>query len=161
MMIQRATADQAAQLVELGPRIFANAIRAIGPFDRNAWSMEVGRLLVLNDRRAFVALDADRIVGAHVVVAGAGDITPTLTVRTVTLWIHPDARSRGIATRLQSVAETWCRDIGAKLMAAGVPVDYSAHADIGDNGAGQGSAQAFYEGRGYQRAETMFLKEIR
>jgi GNAT superfamily N-acetyltransferase len=162
MQIQAATADQAAQLVELGPRLFANGIRAIGDFDAHAWGEEVGCLLVLDDRKAFVALENDRVVGAHIISMVTSPLAPRAPVaRTTTLWVHPDARGRGAATRLQSTAEAWARDKGARLMLACVPTDYSAHADIGDADAKQATAHRFYEGRGYERAETTFLKEIR
>jgi ribosomal protein S18 acetylase RimI-like enzyme len=48
------------------------------------------------------------------------DQRPACHVRA--LWVHPDHRGRGVATRLKELAETWARVMGAAFMDTNVRV---------------------------------------
>lgn len=48
------------------------------------------------------------------------DNLPACHVRA--LWVHPDQRGRGVATRLKELAETWARTQGSAFMDANVRV---------------------------------------
>ncbi len=161
MIVKPATVEMLPQLMELAPRIFANAIKALAPLDMNAWVAELWRFMNLPDRRFFVATEQGRILGVHAVMMSPVLFAPTVqVVRTVTLWLHPEARGQGIGTQLQRAAEEWGKAAGARYMAAGVPHEYDAHAALGDKRANPELAEGFYESRGYERLETSFMKEI-
>lgn len=160
--IRRATTADEPQIVDLGPRVCANAARGFGvAFDACAWGEQVAAFLAQPDRRMFVATDGDRVVGVHAVIA-----CPTmfsrraLVVRTATLWVAPAARGQGAARRLHEMAEAWARSIGAQHMFAGVPLDYAAHAELGDPAATPAAAEGFYRDSGYLPVETTLLKEV-
>jgi GNAT superfamily N-acetyltransferase len=159
--VGHATAEHVPQLVDLGPRIFANAVRELAPFDAAAWQMTVPHLLKQPGHRVSVALDGGRVVGVHMVAASPVLFAPTaLVVRTLTMWIDPSARGQGLATRLQRAAEDWGRAIGACRMMAGVPHRYDSHAALGDERATSEAAESFYRSCGYVSAEANLIKEI-
>lgn len=157
MIVKPATIDLLSQLIDLSPRFLANGIRTLAPLDLNAWVADLWRLMNAADRRLFVAVETGRVVGVHAVIITPVAFAPSVTVvRTLTLWVDPSQRGTGVGTQLQEAAEQWSKAIGARFMLAGVPSDYSAHGDS----ASADLAEAFYEGRGYERLEVQFLKEV-
>jgi len=150
------------QLDALGPRVCANAVRVLAiAFDPQSWRLTIDEFLRLPDRRMFVAADGERIAGVLAVIA-----CPALfarganVVRVATLWVDKAARGHGVARKLHGLAEAWTREVGASAMFAGVPHDYDAHQELGDD-ASPADAIRFYRGQSYQPAEASFIKEIR
>lgn len=164
MEIRQAITTDAPQLELLGPRVCANAVAGFRvPFSPASWAEQVRALLEFADRRVFVAVTrGNRVAGMHAVVAAPLLFnTRALVVRTATLWVDPDCRGQGVAGGLHALAEEWARSIGARAMVAGVPHDYRAHADLGDEAATPAAAAGFYSERGYRPAEASLVMEVR
>lgn len=160
MITREASHADVDQLVALGPRIFANAIRGLRvDFDRSTWRKQVTQCLRFADRRILVAVNAGEIVAVRIVAAVAPLFSKQAAVFTLTNWVSPAARHKGIASLLEAAAETWAKTVGASVMMAGVPYDYDAHRELGD-ATGKEQAEAFYRRRGYAAAETNFIKEV-
>ena len=158
----RATTEHLDALCELAPRIFANAARAFGEIEPDAMRATFASWLEGDDSRVAVATSADgSIVG--VCAAGAGRVAfrrESVVVHVKTLWVTPEARGAGIAKQLLSEIESWACEIGAVVMLAGVPIDYSAHHDLGDRKAVDFVAASFYRRSGFDDVEIMMSKVL-
>jgi GNAT superfamily N-acetyltransferase len=161
MDVRQAIRADTPQLNELGPSVCANAVRGLCiAFDPPSWHCAMDEFLRLPDRRLFVAADGERIVGVLAVVACPALFARTShVVRVVTLWVGQAHRGQGIARKLHAAAEEWARSVGAPVMFAGVPCNYDAHAELGDN-ASPADASRFYREQGYRPAEASLVKEI-
>lgn len=158
----RATPAHLDALCELAPRIFANAARAFGEIEPDAMRAAFASWLEGDDSRVAVATSADgSIVG--VCAAGAGRVAfrrESVVVHVKTIWVTPEARGAGIAKQLLSETESWACEIGAVAMLAGVPIDYSAHHDLGDRKAVNFVAANFYRRNGFSDAEIVLTKVL-
>lgn len=159
MKIQSATIDMLPQLMELGPVIFANHVHEIGPLDMNAWVAEIWRCVNHADRRLFVATDGG-IVGIHLIALSPCLFSRPKPARTLAAWVHESRRGAGIGSDLQRAAEAWAKSAGCDMLIAAVPVSHAGHAAIGDRDASHDASVAFYESRGYAKAETVLYKEV-
>lgn len=70
--------------------------------------------------RCLAAFDEGTMIGVIRLHMMTLDNLPACHVRA--LWVHPDQRGRGVATKLKELAETWARTQGSAFMDANVRV---------------------------------------
>ncbi len=157
-----ATSADIDGLLELAPRMLANAVHKFGsPIAPADWRAAL-ESLIGGGGRAFVVRDEGRrIVGALLVGAsGLAFNSSVVVVQVLTLWVSPGARCAGHARTMLESATEWAREIGAVAMVAGVPTDYEGQRIAGD-ACSPVRAERVYTRNGFALSETVLIKAVR
>lgn len=148
--VQRATIEMLPELMKMSPKALAQVVKNTAPLDMNAWVAELYRFMNAPDRRLLVAVSAGRVVGWHIMSAQPLFFAPSVRVaQTIAIWVDPESRSGGAGMMMQKAGEAWAREVGAKIMTAGV----SNHEDADRAG-------DFFLGLGYRSTGSEYMKAV-
>ena len=153
--IRLANLDDLKELMDMGAKFFENSPYAkLDTIDMEEVAATLRNLLFLQSMAKAVILVStdkdDRAVGMFAAVSNKAMWSSTNMATEVCLWVEPEDRKSGVATKLIEGYEYWTRMVGGKIASLSSLTALDPDNKLSD----------FYEKSGYAKAEQGFVKKV-
>ena len=109
------------------PDAFGSTLEREAGFPEEQWTTRLTAGVASPIEQPLVAEDAGRAVGLCWVRIDPNDASMAALYQ---VWVHPDARRRGIGQRMLDSAMAWARETGARVMVLSVAIGRASAMDL-------------------------------